>query len=123
MPSDLFRLDNRNAVVIGAGSGIGRAAAEGLAAQGAKVYCGDVNLATATETARACSGEARQVDITNGQSVHTLLREVAGKPGGLHVVVSTPGVNVRKPILNYTAEEFDKVISVNLKGTLHVLRE
>lgn len=123
MPSDLFRLDNRNAVVIGAGSGIGRAAAEGLAAQGAKVYCGDVDLAAATETAAACGGEARQVDITDGPGVQALLRDVAGESGGLHVVVSTPGVNVRKPILNYTGEEFDKVIAVNLKGTLHVLRE
>src|SRR5262249_24055244 len=37
--------------------------------------------------------------------------------------VTTPGINVRKPILNYASEEFDRVISVNLKGTFHVLRE
>jgi len=119
MRNDLFRLDNRNAAVIGAGSGIGRAAAEGLATQGAKVYCGDVNLAAASETARACGGNARHVDITNGESVQALFRDVAP----LHIAVSTPGVNVRKPLLDYTAEEFDKVINVNLKGTLNVLRE
>jgi NAD(P)-dependent dehydrogenase (short-subunit alcohol dehydrogenase family) len=39
------------------------------------------------------------------------------------VVVSTPGINVRKTILNYSSEEFDRVIAVNLKGTFHVLRE
>src|SRR5690242_16549395 len=123
MPSDLFRLDGRNAVVIGAGSGIGRAAAEGLAAQGAKVVCGDVDAAAAAATAKTCGGEARTVDVTKAESVRKLLGEVAGRPSGLHAVVSTPGVNVRKPILKYTPEDFDKVITVNLKGTLFVLRE
>jgi NAD(P)-dependent dehydrogenase (short-subunit alcohol dehydrogenase family) len=123
MPSDLFRLDGRNAVVIGAGSGIGRAAAEGLAAQGARVVCGDIDAAAAETAAKACGGEASAVDVTSGDSVRKLLIEVAARPGGLHAVVSTPGVNVRKPLLKYTSEDFDKVITVNLKGTLHVLRE
>ena len=119
----LFRLDGRVAVVIGAGSGIGRAAAAGLAQHGARVVCADLNLAAATETAKMVSGVAHRVDITDAAAVKTLLRDVAKRWKRLDVVVSTPAVNVRKPILNYTDEEFDRVITLNLKGTLHVLRE
>jgi NAD(P)-dependent dehydrogenase (short-subunit alcohol dehydrogenase family) len=120
---DIFRLDNKVAVVIGAGSGIGQAAAIGLARQGARVVCADVRKDAAQETATLIGGEAAQVDIANGEDVRSLLRGVATRLGGLHVVVSTPGINVRKTILNYSSEEFDRVISVNLKGTFHVLRE
>ena len=120
---DIFRLDNKIAVVIGAGSGIGQAAAIGLARQGACVVCADVRKDAAQETATLIGGEAAQVDIANGEDVRSLLRGVATRLGGLHVVVSTPGINVRKTILNYSSEEFDRVISVNLKGTFHVLRE
>ncbi len=119
-----FRLDGRVAVVIGAGSGIGRAAAEGLARHGARVVCADLNVTAAEETARAIGApaEAFGVDVANGESVAGLLGGVRKRCGGLHIAVSTPGVNVRKPILNYQDDEFDRVIAVNLKGTLHVLQ-
>jgi NAD(P)-dependent dehydrogenase (short-subunit alcohol dehydrogenase family) len=120
---DIFRLDDKVAVVIGAGSGIGQAAAIGLARQGAHVVCADVRKGAAQETATLIGGEAIAVDIANGDDVRALLRGVATRLGGLHVVVSTPGINVRKTILNYSSEEFDRVIAVNLKGTFHVLRE
>jgi len=122
---DIFRLDNKVAVVIGAGSGIGQAAAIGLARQGARVVCGDVRLDAAVETVRiiGVGAEAATVDIANGDDVRALLRGVVQRLGRLHVVVSTPGINVRKTILNYASEEFDRVIAVNLKGTFHVLRE
>jgi NAD(P)-dependent dehydrogenase (short-subunit alcohol dehydrogenase family) len=68
-------------------------------------------------------GEAATVDIANGGDVRALLRGAAQRWGGLHVVVSTPGINVRKTIVNYSSEEFDRVIAVNLKGTFHALRE
>jgi NAD(P)-dependent dehydrogenase (short-subunit alcohol dehydrogenase family) len=122
---DIFRLDNKVAVVIGAGSGIGQASAIGLARQGARVICADVRKDAAQETVGLIGGsaEASEVDIANGDDVRALLRGVAQRLGGLHVVVSTPGINVRKTILNYSSEEFDRVIGVNLKGTFHVLRE
>lgn len=111
--ADMFRLDGKAAVVIGAGSGIGEAAAAGLAQQGARVVGADNRPGAAEEI----------VDITDGASVNALFRRVLERHGALHVVVSTPGINVRKPILNYSSEEFDRVIAVNLKGTFHVLRE
>jgi len=121
----MFRLDNKIAVVIGAGSGIGQAVAVGLAQQGARVVCADVRADAAQETVGMIgeAAEAATVDIAKGESVRELLRGVVTRLGGLHICVSTPGINVRKTILNYSSEEFDRVIGVNLKGTFHVLRE
>lgn len=120
----LFRLDGRTAVVIGAGSGIGQAAARGLAAHGAFVYCADVNLELAEATARELpQGAALAADVTNAASIQHAFDQVLSERGRLDVVVSTPAVNVRKPLLNYTEEEFERVINVNLKGTFLVLRE
>lgn len=111
--ADMFRLDGKVAVVIGAGSGIGEAAAAALRQQGARVIGADNRPGVTDEV----------VDVADGASVAALLKKVAGSFGKLDVAVTTPGINVRKPILNYASEEFDRVISVNLKGTFHVLRE
>lgn len=121
----LFRLDGRVAVVIGAGSGIGQSVAKGLAAHGAFVVCADVKPELAEATVREIGecAEARTVDVTDTSSVKSLFRSVAAERGGVDIAVATPAVNVRKPLLDYTDEEFDRVIAVNLKGTLAVLRE
>jgi len=121
----LFQLDDRVAVVIGAGSGIGAAAAKGLAAYGAFVVCADVQLESAEQTAREIEGKARSmpVDISQTESVTELLRSVTREYQRLDIVVTTPGANVRKPIVAYEDAEFDRVIELNLKGTFRVLRE
>ncbi len=120
----LFDLSGRNALVVGAGSGIGRASAEGLAAFGANVFCADVNLEAAQETAAAIreaghQAEAHYVDIRSTESIRQLLAEIAPPD----ILVSTPSINVRKPMLEISDEEFDRVISINLKGTFLLLRE
>lgn len=121
----LFRLDGRVAVVIGAGSGIGQAVAKGLAAHGAFVVCADVNLESAEATVHNIGerAEARVVDVTDSNSVKALFQTIAEQRGAVDVAVATPAVNVRKQILDYADEEFDRVIAVNLKGTFSVLRE
>lgn len=121
----LFRLDERVAVVIGAGSGIGQAAAKGLAAHGALVVCADLAQEAAELTAReiGARSQAATVDVTQSESVSGLLQTVADQHGDLNIVVTTPGANVRKPILAYQDAEFDRVIELNLKGTFRVLRE
>lgn len=123
----MFRLDGRVALVVGAGSGIGAAAAEALGAQGAGVVCADVREEAARATAEAVSrqggrAESYRVDVTDPRAVDGLVDEVRGRWGSLDVVVVTPGINVRKPLVQYTEEEFDWVVAVNLKGTFHVLQ-
>ncbi len=121
---DLFDLSGRNALVIGAGSGIGRATAKGLADFGARVTAADANL----EAAEAAAAELResgydasgvQVDITDADQVRAL---VTGMPS-LDALVCTPSINVRKKLTDITGEEFDRVIDVNLKGSFNVMKE
>lgn len=120
---NLFRLDERVVVVIGAGSGIGEAAAQGLAAHGGRVICADTNLEAAQQVAEKIPGShAFTIDVSNSESVNALFQNVVSEFGKLDVVVSTPGINVRKPIVDYADEEFERVIAVNLRGTFNVLR-
>jgi NAD(P)-dependent dehydrogenase (short-subunit alcohol dehydrogenase family) len=120
--TSLFRLDGRIALVAGAASGIGRAAAKGLSAAGAHTFCADVNGQGAEQTAaqiRADGGaaEALTLDITDEASVASAIERITKEHARIDVLVSTPAVNVRKPLLSYTGEEFDKVLRLNLKGT------
>ncbi|GAA4508766.1 MULTISPECIES: SDR family NAD(P)-dependent oxidoreductase [Nonomuraea] len=113
----LFRLDGRRAVVIGSGSGIGREAALALAAHGATVVCADRDLPSAEETASRCGGTSLALDVLDGAAVHA-----AGAELEADVVVFTAATNVRKRLLDYTAEEFQRVVDLNLKASFEVVR-
>lgn len=120
----MFDLTGKTALVVGAGSGIGEASAHGLAAFGAEVHAADVNAEAAEATAeeiRAAGGEsvALGLDMLDPGSVET----VAGRIGAPDVLVSTPSINVRKPVLEITDEEFDKIVDLNLKGTFRLIRQ
>ena len=120
----MFDLGGKSALVVGAGSGIGEASAHGLASFGASVVCADVDAEAAENTAREITSgggeaEALQLDMTDPESVGKAVERV-GTPD---VLVSTPSVNVRKPVLEITDEEFDRVIELNLKGTFRLIRD
>ncbi len=128
MARDLFRLDGRIALVIGAGSGIGEAVAGGLAAAGAHVACLDVNLPAAERVAQQIRetadgrAEAAAIDIRTSRDVNAVFDRLAERHGRLDAVVCTPSINVRKPLLKYADEDFDRVVTLNLKGSFHVVR-
>jgi NAD(P)-dependent dehydrogenase (short-subunit alcohol dehydrogenase family) len=120
----LFSLNGKTAAIIGAGSGIGEAVALGAARQGAAVACLDSHDAAAQSVAAKIGGGtiAATVDIRDAQGVADAFDAIVRARGRLDIVVCTPSINVRKPILQYSAEEFDRVVAVNLKGSFHVLQ-
>jgi NAD(P)-dependent dehydrogenase (short-subunit alcohol dehydrogenase family) len=124
---DPFRLDGRVAAVVGAASGIGEAVAAACARQGAKVACLDQNEAGARAaaskiTAGGGAAEAGALDIRDGAAVAAAFDALRERHGSLDIAISTPSVNVRKPILAYTADELERVLSLNLKGNFNVLQ-
>ena len=86
---------------------------EGGKAAGVAARCG----------ARACRREARAaLDIRHEPGVNAALEAIHERHGRLDIVVATPSINVRKTILQYTDEEFDACVTVNLKGNFNVLQ-
>jgi NAD(P)-dependent dehydrogenase (short-subunit alcohol dehydrogenase family) len=114
----LFRLDGRRAVVLGAGSGIGRESAHALAAHGATVICADRDVGAARATAEPIGAEAYEIDLLDPDAVERAAVEL----GDIDTVVLTAATNVRKRLLDYTRAEFDRVVSLNLGATFDVIR-
>src|SRR3989442_2733563 len=119
---NLFDLSGKVAAVIGGASGIGEAVARGAAEQGATVIIVDTNEAAAQSIASRIGGSAVGLDICDARDVGGAMDAVARDRGRLDIVVCTPSINVRKPILKYAEEEFDRVVEVNLKGSFNVLQ-
>jgi len=119
----LFDLTGKTAAVIGGGSGIGEAVAIGAAKQGAGVVILDANGAAAQAVAARIPGAgSAALDIRDGGAVSAAFESLVRDRGRLDIVICTPSINVRKPILQYTSEEFDRVVEVNLKGSFNVLQ-
>ncbi len=124
----MFRLDGKVVAVIGAGSGIGEAVARGAAAQGASyVACLDVNDEGASRVAASLSQAGTTsghwpTDIADESAVQSAFESLVSAQGRLDAVVCTPAINVRKPILKYSGDEFDRVVRVNLRGNFNVLQ-
>ncbi|WP_298886719.1 SDR family NAD(P)-dependent oxidoreductase [uncultured Serinicoccus sp.] len=116
--AQMFRLDGRHAAVVGCG-GIGAEIVAGLAAQGARVSCLDRDRGVAQAALeRAPGGTAYPVDVLDTSA----LVSCAAQLGDVDVLVLTAAMNVRKRLLDYTAEEFARVVDLNLRGTFDAVR-
>ncbi|MFI6832429.1 MULTISPECIES: SDR family NAD(P)-dependent oxidoreductase [unclassified Kribbella] len=119
--ANLFRLDGKHVLVIGSGSGIGRESALALAAHGARVTCADRDLPAAEQTvAQGNSPQlvAYELDVLDDDAITRAVVEL----GDVDVLVFTAATNVRKRILDYTGEEFDRVVALNLRASFQLLR-
>lgn len=122
------RLKDKVAVVTGAGAGIGLAIAHLFAAEGAHVYVTDVNGESATAAADALKGEGLQatamtVDVSRGQDVTALFREVERAFGRADVVVNNAGLNVRSDFRHLSDADWVKIREVNLDGVVRIARD
>jgi NAD(P)-dependent dehydrogenase (short-subunit alcohol dehydrogenase family) len=123
--------DGRVVIVTGAGAGLGRAYALGLAAEGAKVVVNDLGVGLHGESGEAL-GAAEQVvaeikaaggeamantgDVADFDAMHGLIQQVLEKYGDLHAVVNNAGFVRDRMFVSCTPEEWDAVIRVHLRG-------
>lgn len=122
----LFDLSGKIAVVLGAGSGIGQASAHALGALGAHVICADRDeqavQATAGQIAQSGSAEWHVTDGAKGEDIEAFAARALEAHGRVDIAVTTPALNIRKLIVDYTEDEFDQVMNLNLKGAFRFLR-
>ncbi|TPK64601.1 SDR family oxidoreductase [Mesorhizobium sp. B2-4-19] len=122
-------LHGKTAIVTGSSRGIGRAIAEGLAAQGAAVvvnYVGNRKAADEVVAGIASKGGkaiALQADISSVSDVRRMFDETESKLGAIDIVVANVGVAVIKPLTEVTETDFEQVFGTNAKGTFFTLQE
>lgn len=119
-----MRLENKSAIVTGAGGGIGRATALTFAREGAKVAVVDINL----EAAKSVAGEIKQaggqaialpVNTADRASVDAMVKAVLDAFGQVDILINNAGILRDAQLLKLTEESFDAVIDVNLKGVFN----
>jgi 2-hydroxycyclohexanecarboxyl-CoA dehydrogenase len=111
-----MRLEGKKALVTGGASGIGAAIARRLAAEGAEVTVGDLNLEGATKIAGEISGLPIELDVSDLGSAQAAV-ESAGAP--IDVLVNNAGTDEFGFFTQTTPEQWEKVIGVNLRGVLN----
>jgi NAD(P)-dependent dehydrogenase (short-subunit alcohol dehydrogenase family) len=122
-----FSLEGKRTVVTGAGSGLAEAIAKGLAAAGAEVAVGDPSLAEAERVCAAIAADGGRawplaLDVTDEASVRDAFAAVAAR-GGLDVLVNGATMVGGCPIVEMSAEQWDSMLDMNLRGAFLSCRE
>src|SRR3989344_7953621 len=117
----MFDLSGKIALVTGGRRGMGKSHALFLARQGAKVAVTDVNeneCAPVVEEINKAGGEAMciKMDVSNKADVDTAFDAVIKKFGRLDILVNNAGIYISKLAIDLTEEDWDKMLSINLKG-------
>ena len=126
---DLFRLNDKVAVVIGGAGGIGEAVAQGLAQYGAKVAVASRNVSSLQDVAQKIQREttseavAFQVDVTDEQSVAKLVEQVTAKFRTVDILVNSQGVNIKQAATEFAVADWDIMFDTNVRGTMLACRE
>ncbi|MFN0070615.1 MAG: SDR family NAD(P)-dependent oxidoreductase [Chloroflexota bacterium] len=115
-------VEQRVAIVTGAGRNVGEAIARSFASIGIRVAVADINEARAARVADSISRDYADravsvtVDVTRAASVETMVTTTLTQFGRIDILVNNVGIVDRKPILELEEEEWDKVINVSLKS-------
>jgi NAD(P)-dependent dehydrogenase (short-subunit alcohol dehydrogenase family) len=115
-------LTGRSVLITGAASGIGAATARRLAGDGAKLVLADLDGAGVEKLAAELGQVAVKADVTRHADIERILEEPYRRWGRLDVLFNNAGVIRVQPMLEVTAEEWDRVMNVNLRAVFFVLQ-
>ena len=111
------RLEGKVAIVTGAARGIGQALAKRLYDEGCKLVVADINYESLKETLVSIPGSvAVGVDVTDEQQTEDMVKSAVDTFGKLDILVANAGIVIAKPVVEFTKQEWQKVIDVNLVG-------
>jgi meso-butanediol dehydrogenase / (S,S)-butanediol dehydrogenase / diacetyl reductase len=121
LSEEKMRLNNKIAIITGAGDGIGKATAVLFAKECASVVVADLNQTKGLETVnliKSENGKAMflQVDVSKSDSVKQMVKDVVDSYGRIDILINNAGVFRGGNILDTTEEDWDLIMSVNLKG-------
>jgi NAD(P)-dependent dehydrogenase (short-subunit alcohol dehydrogenase family) len=121
------KLDGKVAAITGASKGLGKAMALALGAAGARLVLVSRNLEQLNGVARAvkdAGGQARvfQADVSEEGQVLELERVVVDEFGKIHILINNAGMNLRKPLVEFTLEEWQRVLNTNLTSVFLMCR-
>lgn len=116
-----MRLQNKKALITGGGSGIGRATALAMAAEGADIAVVDINLAAAQAVAKEAEALGVKAlgiagDVADEASVQAAVAEAASAFGTISVLFNNAGIIRRANVIDTTTAEWDQVMGVNVRG-------
>ncbi len=122
-----MRLEDKVAIITGAGRGIGQATAVKFAQEGAKVVVCDLTQASIAETLTLCEQAGAQTlgcvaNVTDMKSLQAMVQATLAKFGRIDCLVNNAGIVADAQMKNMTDDQFDKVIAVNLKGVFNATK-
>lgn len=125
---DLFSLEGKNVLIVGAAGGLAKEACRGFGQFGAKMALADMDAARLELTCNELKREGLQawscpVDVSDISSVTNLMNGIRQEAGRLDVMVNFAGVGWRTPIEKITVDEFQKVININLTGSFLIAQQ
>jgi 3-oxoacyl-[acyl-carrier protein] reductase len=123
-----MKLEGRVALITGAGSGIGEATALLFASEGAAIAVNDINLSSAEKTTDTIKRMGRKAitvkaDVADENEVRTMVERTINELGGVHILVNNAGIGGAGPVLESSAETWDRINAVNLRGPFLCSRE
>ena len=121
------KLDGKVALITGASKGLGKAMAVSLGAAGARIALVSRSVEKLNEAGRAvqdAGGDARvfQADVSEEEQVRKLERDVAGAFGKVDILINNAGINIRKPLIEFTLVEWQRVLNTNLTSVFLMSR-
>ena len=120
-------LTNKTALITGASKGLGKAMALSLGGAGAHLLLVSRNLDQLADTAKAVSAaggtaETFRADVTQEDQVLQLQKDVTARCGKIQILINNAGINIRKPVTDFTLDEWNQVMNTNLTGAFLLCR-